>query len=182
MGSLDYDATLPIHTYVLVLAAVLSFLLLSLPSLVVTTLCGWLALHIPLSPHPLLLLVSPLCAIPLSGIGALIGSVARRPEEAGSLSLLFTLLLVGLGPAVIPPDRLPGFTVTLGRLSPATYAASALRQTLLGPLTGQIVVDVAVLALAGVIVFGLVVRLMDWRVSQQAEHALSLPIDLPSGT
>ena len=31
--------------------------------------------------------------------------------------------------------------IVLGRFSPAAYAASALRQTLLGPLTGQIAID-----------------------------------------
>lgn len=66
---------------------------------------------------------------------------------------------------VIPPDRLPGFMIVLGRLSPATYAASALRQTFLGPVTGQITIDLAVLLVAGLIVFGLVVKRLDWRVS-----------------
>lgn len=53
--------------------------------------------------------------------------------------------------------------LALGRLSPATYAASALRQALLGPLTGQIVVDLVVLAGVTVVVFWLVGRKMDWR-------------------
>ena len=165
MGSLDYYATLPIHKYVLILAAVLAFLLLSLPSFAVTLLAGLLVLHIPLAPHPLLLLVIPMCAIPLSGIGALLGSTARSPQEAGSLSLLFTFLLTAIGPVIVPPDRLPGVLVAIGRLSPATYAASALRQSLLGPVTGQIIIDFAALGMAAVLVFWLVARLMDWRVT-----------------
>ena len=165
MGNLDYYATLPIHKYMLILATFLAFLLLSLPSLVVTTVCGWLVLHIALAPSPLLILIVPLCAISLSGIGALIGCVSRTPQEAGSLSLLFTLFLVAAGPVIIPPDRLPGVALALGRLSPATYAASALRQALLGPVTGQIVVDIAVLLAVTAIVFALVVRVLDWRVS-----------------
>jgi ABC-2 type transport system permease protein len=35
------------------------------------------------------------------------------------------LVMLGLGPVLIPPDRLPGIMLILGRLSPATYAASA---------------------------------------------------------
>jgi ABC-2 type transport system permease protein len=64
---------------------------------------------------------------------------------------------------LIPPDRLPGIMLILGRLSPATYAASALRQALLGPLTEQIVFDLAVLAGVTMVVFLLVGRKMDWR-------------------
>jgi ABC-2 type transport system permease protein len=164
MGSLDYYATLPVHKYALILAAVFSFLILSLPSLLVTVACG-VAIGVPFTPHPLLLVVIPLCAVPLSGIGALLGSLARNPHEAGSFSLLATFLLTALGPVVIPPDRLPAFMVMLWHLSPATYAASALRQTLLGPLTGQIVIDMAALVLAGGLVFWLAARKMDWRVS-----------------
>jgi ABC-2 type transport system permease protein len=108
-------------------------------------------------------IVIPLSAIPMAGIGALIGSSARTPQEAGSLSLLLTLVMVGLGPVVIPPDRLPGFMLILGKLSPATYAASALRQALLGPVGDQIIVDLAALVGFGLVAFWLVGQKMDWR-------------------
>lgn len=147
----------------LVLAVVLSFLLLSLPSLVVTVVGGSLLLGLPITLHPVILIVVPLCAVSLAGIGALIGAMARNPQEAGSLSLLVTLVLLGLGPVLVPPARLPGVMVIVGRFSPATYAASALRQALLGPLTGQIVLDLAALAGFTAIVLWLVGRKMDWR-------------------
>ena len=162
-GILDYFATLPIQKHVLILAVVLSFLLLSLPSLTITVLLGALLLDVPIVLNPMIPIVVPMCAIPMAGIGALIGSSARTPQEAGSLSLLTTFLMLGLGPVVIPPDRLPNVILFLGRFSPATYAASALRQTLLGPLTGQIVLDLAALAGFTLVVFWLVGRKMDWR-------------------
>jgi ABC-2 type transport system permease protein len=162
-GILGYFATLPIQKHTLILAVVLSFLFLSLPSLVVTALLGSLLLDVPIAPSPVLLIVAPMCAIPMAGIGALIGNSARTPQEAGSFSFLVTFLMFGLGPVVIPPDRLPGVMLFLGRFSPATYAASALRQALLGPLTGQIVLDLSVLAAFTMAVFWLVGRKMDWR-------------------
>jgi ABC-2 type transport system permease protein len=162
-GILGYFATLPIQKHTLILAVVLSFLFLSLPSLVVTALLGSLLLGVPIAPNPVLLIVAPMCAIPMAGIGALIGNSARTPQEAGSFSFLVTFLMFGLGPVVIPPERLPGVMLFLGRFSPATYAASALRQALLGPLTGQIVLDLSVLAAFTMAVFWLVGRKMDWR-------------------
>ena len=163
MGNLDYYATLPVQKNVLILAVVLSFLLLSLPSLVFTILGGAVLLGVPLALHPVILIVIPLCTIPMAGIGALIGSVARTPQEAGSLSLLVTLVMLGLGPVLIPPSRLPDVMLILGRFSPATYAASALRQALLGPLTGQIFLDLAALTGVAAVVLWLVGRKMDWR-------------------
>lgn len=54
------------------------------------------------------------------------------------MSLLLTSLLAGMGPVLFPPSGLPASLVTLGQLSPATYAASALRQTLIGPLQSRL--------------------------------------------
>ncbi|MBL7198648.1 MAG: ATP-binding cassette domain-containing protein [Anaerolineae bacterium] len=113
--------------------------------------------------NPIFFLVMPLCAVSLSGIGALIGVRARTPQEADALNLFLTLVMAGLGPVVIPPDRLPRILLVLGRFSPATYAASAFRQALLGPLTGQILVDLGVLTAMSAAVFWLVGRKMDWR-------------------
>lgn len=164
-GALDYFATLPIQRFALILAIVLSFLALLLPALVVVIALGALLLGVPLSLSPLALLVVPLCAVPLSGIGALIGASARTPEEANALGLLLTFVLLGLGPVVIPPGRLPGILLVLGWFSPATYAASALRQALLGPVTARMLLDLAVLAGLSIVIFWLVSRKMQWRQS-----------------
>jgi ABC-2 type transport system permease protein len=93
----------------------------------------------------------------------MIGCSVREPSQGGALNLLVTIVMSALGPVVIPPSRLPRAMLLLGRLSPATYAASAFRQSLLGPMTGQIVVDLAVLSGVAVVLFWLVGRTMDWR-------------------
>ena len=117
----------------------------------------------PLNLHPLALLVVPLCALPLAGVGALIGVRFRTPEEATSVGRLLTILMLTMGPALIPADRLPDWLVWLGFLSPATYAASALRKALLGPLTNRLLLDVAALLLFIFLSFWMVNRRMDWR-------------------
>jgi ABC-2 type transport system permease protein len=164
-GALDYYATLPIRKHILILAVVLSFLLLSLPSLTITMLLGALILHLPITFHPLILVVIPACAISLSGIGALIGASAHNHYQAHALSLVVTMVMAGLGPVVIPSDRLPTVLLTLGRLNPATYAASALRQAVIGPLTGRIALDLAALVGSTILIFGIVGRVLDWRQS-----------------
>ena len=164
-GALDYYATLPIRKPLLILAVVLSFLLLSAPSLIVTTLLGALVLHLPIRLHPLILVVIPACAIPLSGIGALIGVSVRNRHQAGALSLIVTMVMAGLGPVVVPPDRLPPLLLAVGRLSPATYAASALRQAVIGPVTGRLALDLAVLVGSTILIYWIVGRLLDWRQS-----------------
>jgi ABC-2 type transport system permease protein len=162
-GVLEYFATLPVRRGLLVLAVALAFLLLSLPSLRVTLLVGSLLLDLQMAPHPLLALVIPACALPLSGIGAFIACRVRDPSQGGAFSLLATIVMAALGPVVVPPSRLPHALIVLGHLSPATYAASALRQALLGPVTWRIGLDLGVLACTTAAVYLLVGRTMDWR-------------------
>lgn len=163
MGGLDFFATLPVSKFALILAVVLGFLLLSLPSIIATAGLGALILRIPLAISPFLILVIPACAVPLAGVGAIIGIRARNPQESGAINLLVTLILAGLGPVVIPPDRLPDWLLQLGRLSPATYAASALRETLLGPVSAALGTDLLALTGFGLVSFWLVGRYLDWR-------------------
>lgn len=162
-GALHYFATLPIHRSALLLAIIAAFFILNLPAVLMTIIAGAWLLEIPIQPSPLLLLIIPLCSIPMASIGAMIGNRARNPQEAGSINLIVTFLLLAIGPVLFPPDRLPDFMVTLGRLSPATYAASALRQGLVSGLTSQIWIDLAVLAGTSVGMLALVGRWLDWR-------------------
>ncbi len=162
-GALDFFATLPMRREALILAVVASFVLLSLPALLATTLVGTAFLGISVHPHPLLTVVVPLVAVALSAIGAMIGVAARSPQESGSWSLLVTLLMAALGPVVVPPERLPGWLIALGWFSPATWAASALRQTLIGPLSPRLALDLGLLLAVSVLVLGVVARTMDWR-------------------
>jgi len=163
MGTLNYFATLPIQRHALVIGSVMAFGLLSLPALLVTIFFGSFFLAVSLTIHPFILLVIPLVTIPLASLGALIGIRSHTPEEANYTSLLVTFILIALGPVIVPPERLPDFMIFLGRFSPATYAASALRQTLLGPMTSQFWLDLLILTLFSLFIAWLVTKKMDWR-------------------
>jgi ABC-2 type transport system permease protein len=157
-GMLDYFATLPLRRGVLLAAVVTAFLLLALPGLLITLLAGAAVLGVPLSLHPAALLALPLCALPLAGIGALVGMKVRNPMDGGPICLLVTVALLALGPVMVPPSRLPAALQIVGWASPATYAASALRLTLLGPVTSRLFLDLAVLALLAAIMMAAVAR------------------------
>jgi ABC-2 type transport system permease protein len=163
-GTLDYFASLPMHRLALILSTVVAFLLLALPSFIVTLFVGALLLNIPLHIHPLIVIVVPLISASLSGLGTLIGLLGRNPSDVGSFSSLVSLFLFGFGPVLIPAERLPDIMNTLSLLSPATYAASALRQVVLGlPDRLPLWLDMLVLMLVTVGLLWLVNRRIDWR-------------------
>jgi ABC-2 type transport system permease protein len=100
----------------------------------------------------------------LSGLGAIIGIYARTPEEAGSLSLVASLFLFAFGPVLLPLERLPDFMGVVSLFSPATYAASALRQVVLN-LPDRIPLAIDLLVLAGITLalLWIVNSRIDWR-------------------
>ncbi|MBI5958328.1 MAG: ABC transporter permease [Chloroflexi bacterium] len=164
VGRLAFFATLPIYRAVLILATVLAFLVLALPAALITLLSGMLILNISLHPSPWLIVTIPLIGVTMCGLGALIGIIVRTPEEVGNLSALITFLLVGFGPVILPLDRWPSIIRTLSYLSPATYAASALRQTILGmPDRIPLGIDLIVLTALWGGSLWIVGRRMDWR-------------------
>lgn len=163
VGSLDYFATLPIRRSALVAGVLTSFFLISLPAVIATILFSAYYLDIQFQIHPLLIVVLPLVGMALAGTGAFIGVTARSQDEAITYGQVVSLLLLIIGPVMMPPDRLPRAVELLGWFSPATYGASALRQTLLGPMTPRFWLDIFVLTGITVGFLWLVGHRMDWR-------------------
>lgn len=163
VGTLDYYATLPVQRYLVVIAVLFSFFLLSLPALVVTILFGAYFLQLPIHIHGALLLVIPLAALSLAGLGAYVGVAARTLEESHTYTQALLFLLMILGPVFIPPENLPIIMRVAGWFSPATHGAAALRQTLLGPVTPHLWIDLLALLAFATTFMLLVDRKMDWR-------------------
>jgi ABC-2 type transport system permease protein len=162
-GTLDYFGSLPISKYTLVLSVTAAFLILSLPSLILVLILGSWVLGVTVSLHFLFPLVVLCIAASMAAIGAAIGMVARNSAEATSLGFLITMIMAGCGPVIIPADRLPQWMLMLGTFNPASYAASALRQTVLGPVTISLAAELLVLIAWTVIGLWLVCSKIDWR-------------------
>jgi len=162
-GTLDYFDSLPIKGLTLFFSMALAFLILSIPSLIVVVIGGALLLDITLHLQPMALLVFPVCALSMAGVGALVGVLSRTTAEATSLGLLVTLILSGTGAVIIPPDRLPTWLVQLGVLNPATYASSAVRQVLLGGTITTYLTAMPILIAFAVASFWLAARIIEWR-------------------
>lgn len=162
-GALTFFSTLPIVRGLIPVGTAMAFLMLSLPAMVVTVLAGSALLDISIDPSPALVIVVPLAVAPMCFFGALIGSIARTPELSSSYSLGLTMVFVSCGPVLLPEDRLPSVLVGLGWGNPATYASSALRQALLGPVDlSRLTIDVAAMALCAMLGFLAVDKWMSW--------------------
>ncbi|MBV2155425.1 ABC transporter permease [Kitasatospora sp. SUK 42] len=162
-GAFEYYAALPVRREALILATLAAFSLLSLPAVTVTLLLGTSLLDVPITPSPLAPLCLLLALLPSAGLGAFIGSRSGTIEQASSLSLATTLLMMAAGPVAVPPDMLPGALIWIGDLNPAVYAAAGLRHSLTAPDASRALADMAVLAVFAGAVWALTSTRMHWR-------------------
>ncbi|MFD3324103.1 ABC transporter permease [Streptomyces sp. NPDC058701] len=162
-GAFEYYAALPVRREALILATLAAFSILSLPAISVTLLLGSALLAVPLTFSPLAPLCLLLALIPSAGLGAFIGSRSGTIEQASSLSLATTLLMMAAGPVAVPPDLLPDALIWIGHLNPAVYAADGLRHSLTTPDASRALADMAFLALFAGAVWGLTSTRMHWR-------------------
>lgn len=65
---------------------------------------------------------------------------------------------------MIPPDRLPRVLRIVGWFLPPTYAARAFRASLAPGITGETLLDVAILAAFAIGLLILVGRTLEWRL------------------
>jgi ABC-2 type transport system permease protein len=146
IDGLGYYAALPIRQPALITATSLAFFLLSLPAMIITAVVGAHLLHLTLHPSPLIIVTVPAAVLPMAATGAAIGAYAKTHSQAGAFSSALTMLTVVLGGVLIPPRLLPPVLALTSNAVPIHYAASALNETLLGPVTVRLWFDLAVLA------------------------------------
>ncbi|NWJ44456.1 MAG: ABC transporter permease [Chloroflexi bacterium] len=162
-GVLDYYATLPVYKGLLVLAVNAGFLVLTLPTALLTVLMGQYIFNITISLSPLFLLIVPLASFSLSAVGALVGVTAPNFDTATSISGVLQFIFMGLSPILVAADRLPEFVQWIGKALPSTYAAEALRLSLIGQFNEKFWLDVVILLVVNTLIMLYVGSKMEWR-------------------
>ncbi len=161
-GVLDYYATLPVSKILLVLAVNGGFLLLTLPSALLTILIAQL-LGLKFSLNIFFFLIVPLASFSLSAVGAFVGVAAPNFDTANTITAILQFAFMGCGPVLIPAERLPDFLNIIGHFLPSTYAADALRRSLSNNFDLTFVLDLTFLVMFDLLAMLFVARKMEWR-------------------
>ena len=163
-GEFLYYASLPISKGSLLLAVIASKLLLQMPGIVVSLVGGSLIYGLDFELSPLLLLILPLTALALSGIGAALGILSPSAQLVNILAQVIGIFVLFAAPVMIPLESLPPLMRWLGLLMPPTYAADALRRVVTGVNDARLALDIAVLALSAVVSLAAITRGLRWRL------------------
>ncbi|MBA2362175.1 MAG: ABC transporter permease [Chloroflexia bacterium] len=163
-GDFLYYASLPISKSSLLLAVIASKLVLQMPGIVVALVGGGLLYGLDFELNPLLLIILPLTALALSGMGAALGLLSPSLQLVNLLSQVAGIVVLFAAPVMIPMESLPLPLQWFGRLLPPTYAADALRRAVAGVTDVQLLVDLAVLAFAAALSLVGISRGLRWRL------------------
>ncbi|TMC21730.1 MAG: ABC transporter permease [Chloroflexi bacterium] len=158
----EYWIALPVSKLLLVLAIILVALLFALPGILGIYVFGSLLLRLPFSGTWSLILLIPLGVLPLTGVGALLGTIAPNGETSSVLSNVLILFVGVLSPVVLPLESLPVPLRILAQFMPTTYVADAFRAVLGGQKT-DLTFDLIILALFSAILLTSTYFRLDWR-------------------
>ena len=163
-GVFLFYASLPIAKANLLVAMLGTKLLLQVPGILAALVGGSLIYGFPLSPNPLLLVIIPLSALSLSGIGAAFGLLSPSYQMTNALSQLVLFIVMFAAPVLIPPEALPIPLQWLGWLLPPSYAADAIRRAVAGINDARLGLDLAVLSVCALASFVGMSRGLRWRL------------------
>jgi ABC-2 type transport system permease protein len=163
-GDFLYYASLPISKGSLLMAVMGSKLVLQLPGIVVSLLGGSLLYGLGFDLNPLLLVILPLTALSISGLGAALGILSPSFQLVNLVSQVAGIVVLFAAPVMIPIESLPRPLQWFGLLLPPTYAADALRRAVSGINDARLVFDIGVLAFAAAASFGAITRGLRWRL------------------
>lgn len=164
-GDFLYYASLPISKGAFVAALLAAKLTIQLPGVLAALVAGSLIHGFPLVPSPVTLLVIPLTALSLSGLGAAFGLLSRNYQATNALSQLVLFVVMFASPVMIPAELLPAPLLWLGHALPPTYAADALRRSTAGVHDARLALDLGVLAAFALVSLVGVARGLRWRLA-----------------
>jgi ABC-2 type transport system permease protein len=162
-GVLDYYATLAVPKVLLVLAVNAGFLVLTLPTALLTIVLGQFIFNLNLSFNPLFLVLVPLASFSLSAFGAFVGVSAPNFDSANSIMGILQFVFLGFSPILVPIENQPVFMQIIGYFLPSTYAADVLRHSLANNYDATFLFDLALLLGFNVAVMIFVSYKMEWR-------------------
>jgi ABC-2 type transport system permease protein len=138
----------PLPRTALLLGKVLPYYLINLVQIASMFAIGGLVFGMDLGSAPLaMVLVSLATSAAATGMGLLVATLGKTPEQIGGLSTMLALTLAAIGGMMVPSFTMPEFMQTIGKISPHYWSLSGFQDVLVrGLSTPDVLNEVAVLS------------------------------------
>ncbi len=98
-----------------------------------------------------------------AALGMLVGTVTKSPETAGVIGNIVTFPMMFLSGTFFPISTMPQYLQTTAHILPLFYVIEGLNNVMVYGNTTGALIDLAVLAVITIVIFGLAVKLFKWR-------------------
>jgi len=156
-------STTPLSSKEWIAARITTWTILVILSLVVAVFLAWLVFSI----HPNINLISLLLIVIgtalFAGFGITVTNFVKNEESAMNAVGVITFPLMFVSGTLIPVENMPWFLQYLAKISPLTYLSEGLRSSMITGNTGDAVTDLAIVAVLGIILFGVGAATFSWK-------------------
>lgn len=137
----------PLPRTALLLGKVLPYYLINLVQIASMFAIGGLVFGMNLGSAPLaMVLVALATSAAATGMGLLVATFGKTPEQVGGLSTMLALTLAAVGGMMVPSFTMPEFMQTIGKISPHYWSLTGFQDVLVRGLgTADVLNEVAVL-------------------------------------
>ena len=112
---------------------------------------------------PLAIAMMVLGTIAFVGLGMIMAAFLKNEDTAASAASMLTFPLMFLSGTFFPVDNMPQALQVIAAVSPLTYVNAGLRDIMIAGNTGDGLVNMAIVAVLSVALFGVGVALMRWK-------------------
>lgn len=156
-------STTPLSSKEWIASRIITLTVLVILSLAVALFLASLAFDI----HPQINVVSLLLVVLgtalFAGFGILVANFVKNEESAMNAVGVITFPLMFVSGTLIPVENMPWFLQYLAKISPLTYLSEGLRSSMITGNTGDAVTDLAIIAVIGIVLFGLGTATFNWK-------------------
>lgn len=156
-------STTPLSSKEWIAARITTWTILVILSLVVAVFLAWLVFNI----HPNINLISLLLIVIgtalFAGFGITVTNFVKNEESAMNAVGVITFPLMFVSGTLIPVENMPWFLQYLAKISPLTYLSEGLRSSMITGNTGDAGTDLAIVAVLGIILFGIGTATFSWK-------------------
>lgn len=162
-NTLVYYTSLPINRLAFILSLILSRLIVTVPGMVVPLLYGMIFYDFEIHINMWWVILIPAISVSFAIIGLFIGIWIRSLNliQLAVNALLFVTLLAS--PVFMPLEALPVPLQAFAYLLPMSYAAAALRDSLIGNFSLEFFLNAAVFLISTGITMIVILRYWQWR-------------------
>lgn len=156
-------STTPLSSKEWIAARITTWTLLVILSLAVAMFIASLAFDIRPNINMISLLLIVLGTALFAGFGIVVANFVKNEESAMNAVGVITFPLMFVSGTLIPVENMPWFLQYLAKVSPLTYLSEGLRSSMITGNTGNAATDLAIVAVLGVILFGVGVATFSWK-------------------